>query len=65
MDNLKKKRNFWPWAKCVKSLGRYAPGAKKYRQRFDGVFGPDTFVRFRRYAGPDGEVRKTVEIEID
>jgi len=59
-----KTKSFWAYAKCIKSLGRYAPGVKKYRQRFDGAFGKGTFIRFRRYEGPDGEIRLTVEIEI-
>lgn len=61
---VQKTKPFWPWAKCIKSLGRNSAGVKKYRQRFDATFGSGTFIRFRRYEGPDGEIRKTVEIAI-
>jgi len=58
------KKLFWPYAKCTNSLDRFAPGVKKYRQRFDGVFGKGTFRRLRYYKTPDGQKRRTVEIEI-
>ena len=60
----KNKKSFWPFARCIKSLGRYDAGVKKYRHRFDGIYGPGTFIRFRRYQGADGEIRKTVEVVI-
>jgi len=58
------KKSFWAWAKCTNSLDRFAPGAKKYRQKFDLMFGRKKFRRVRHYKGPGGEIRKTVEIEI-
>jgi hypothetical protein len=55
---------FWPQAVCTNSLDRFAPGAKKYRQRFDLMFGPGAFRRLRRYRHPGGRKKITVEIEI-
>lgn len=65
--NFKKMENkrFWPWAKCTNSIGRMDPGAQKYRHKFDVMFGPGKFIRIRHYSGPDGDRRKTVEIEIE
>ena len=63
-DIANNKKKFWPHAKCTHSRGRYAEGCKKYRLKYDLLFGLKKFIRFRRYEGPDGEVRRTVEIEI-
>ena len=61
---IKENKHFWPHAKCTHSFPRYAEGCRKYRAKFDLMFGAKKFIRFRRYVGPDGEVRRTVEIEI-
>jgi len=58
------KKSFWPWAKCTHSLPRNTEGCKKYRQKYDLMFGMKKFIRMRRYKGQNGEVRRTVEIEI-
>lgn len=60
----KTKKSFWAWAKCTHSLPRYSDGCKKYRLKYDLIFGLKKFVRLRRYIGPDGEIKRTVEIEI-
>jgi hypothetical protein len=60
----KQKKPFWAWAKCTHSLPRYGEGCQKYRYKYDLMFGVKKFVRFRRYVGPGGEVKRTVEIEI-
>jgi hypothetical protein len=57
-------KRFWPWAKCIKTVRRLDPGAKKYRLKYDVMFGSGKFRRVRHYKGSDGEIRKTVEIEI-
>jgi len=62
-ENLKQQK-FWPQAVCTNSLDRFSPGAKKYRQRFDLMFGAGTFRRLRRYRHPDGRKKITVEVEI-
>lgn len=64
ISNKTEKRSFWAWAKCTHSLDRYAPGATKYRHRFDVMFDSGKFRRVRHYKAPWGEIRKTVEIEI-
>ncbi len=61
---IKESKYFWPHAKCTHSFPRNAEGCRKYRAKFDLMFGAKKFIRFRRYVGPDGEVRRTVEIEI-
>ena len=58
------KKSFWAWAKCRTTRERYAPGTKKYRHKFDLLFGAGKFRRLRYYVGPNGEKRKTVEIEV-
>ena len=58
------KKRFWPWAKVTHSLKRFDPGAAKYRLKYDLMFGKGAFRRVRRYKDPDGEIRRTVEIEI-
>ena len=60
----KQKKHFWPYAKCTHSLPRHGEGCQKYRHKYDLMFGVKKFIRFRRYTGPGGEVKKTVEIEI-
>jgi hypothetical protein len=62
--DVAKKRSFWAWARCSHSLPRHAQGCKKYRAKYDLLFGLKKFIRYRRYVGPGGEVRRTVEIEI-
>ena len=59
-----KKKSFWPWAKCTHSLNRYDPGVAKYRHKFDLMFGIGRLRKVRHYKGPDGEIRRTVEIEV-
>lgn len=59
-----KPEKFWPRALCTNSLDRFTPGAKKYRHRFDLLFGPGAFRRLRRYRHPDGRKKITVEVEI-
>lgn len=61
---IKEKKHFWSYAKCTHSLPRLAAGCTKYRLKYDLMFGSKKFIRFRRYEGPNGEIRKTVEIEI-
>jgi hypothetical protein len=58
------KKSFYPWAKITHSLPRLSNGCKKYRLKYDLMFGNKKFIRFRRYVGRDGEIRRTVEIEI-
>lgn len=58
------KQSFWAWSKCTHSLPRYNDGCAKYRMKYDFMFGLKKFVRLRRYVGPGGEIRRTVEIEI-
>lgn len=58
------KKSFWAYAKCTHSLPRFSEGCKKYRQNYDLMFGVKKFIRMRRYKSPDGEIRRTVEIEI-
>jgi hypothetical protein len=58
------KKSFWVFAKCTHSLPRLADGCKKYRHKYDFMFGTKKFIRFRRYVGPEGEIKRTVEIEI-
>jgi len=58
------KKSFWAWASVSKTIQRWGPGAKKYRQKYDLMFGKDKLRRVRYYKGPGGEIRKTVEIEI-
>ena len=60
----KNKKSFWPFAKCTHSLPRFAAGCTQYRRRYDLMFGTKKFIRMRRYKGPDGEIRRTVEVEI-
>ena len=59
-----KKKNFYPWAKITHSLPRFSEGCVKYRLKYDLMFGTKKFIRMRRYKGPGGEIRRTVEIEI-
>jgi hypothetical protein len=59
-----KQEKFWPRAVCTNSLDRFAPGAKKYRHRYDLLFGAGAFRRVRRYRHPDGRRKITVEVEI-
>jgi len=59
-----KNKRFWSWAKVTHSLKRFDPGAAKYRHKYDMLFGYGKFIRVRRYKGPGGEIRRTVEIEI-
>jgi hypothetical protein len=60
----KNDKSFWAYSKVTHSLPRNTDGCKKYRQKFDFIFGLKKFIRMRRYKGPDGEIRRTVEIEI-
>ena len=62
---IKEKKHFWSYAKCTHSSPRLADGCKKYRQKYDLMFGHKKFIRFRRYVGPNGEVKRTVEIEVN
>ncbi len=64
LPHIAKKKSFWAWAKCENSIDRMGPGAKKYRHKFDLMFGTGKFRRVRHYKHPDGEIRKTVEIEV-
>lgn len=59
------KKYFYPHAKITHSLDRFAPGAQKYRHKFDLMFGKGKFRRVRHYKGPGGEIRKTVEVEVN
>jgi hypothetical protein len=61
---IKENKCFWPHAKCTHSFPRHSPGCRKYRNRFDVLLGAKKFIRLRRYVGADGEIRRTVEIEI-
>ena len=61
---MEDKKSFWSWAKVTHSLKRNDPGVEKYRLKYDFLLGTGKFRRFRRYKGPGGEVKRTVEIEI-
>jgi len=61
---MSKQTRFWSWAKVTHSLPRLADGVKKYRLKYELMFGRGKFVRFRRYKGPNDEIRRTIEIEI-
>ena len=61
---IKKNKSFWAYAKCTHSFPRLAEGCKKYRLKYDLLFGMKKFIRLRRYVGKNGEIRRTVEIEI-
>ena len=63
-DTSIKEKHFWSHAKCTHSYPRFSEGAKKYRQNYDLMFGVKKFIRMRRYIGKDGEIKRTVEIEI-
>ena len=58
------KKAFWPNAKCTNSLRPYDPGTKKYRHKASVLVGQKKLVRVRHYDGPNGEKRKTIEIEV-
>jgi len=60
----KRVKKFWPYAKCTHSFKRFDPGAAKYRQKYDLMFGRGKFRKVRHYKGPGGEIRQTVEIEV-
>lgn len=64
MIHISKKISFWAYSKCTHSLDRYAPGVAKYRHKFDLLFGAGKFRRFRRYKDTNGNVKRTVEIEL-
>ena len=60
----KRNKIFWPHATVTNTYSRLANGCKKYRLKYDLLFGPKKFIRMRKYKGPGGETRRTVEIEI-
>lgn len=64
VPDIGEKKSFWAWARCTTTRERNGAGTKKYRQKFDVMFGKGKFRRLRYYEGPGGEKRKTVEIEV-
>ena len=64
LPDINENSNFFSDCTVYKTLRPYDPGAKKYRAKAAILVGPGKLVKVRHYRNPDGETRKTIEVEI-